>query len=106
MISPMQVREDYATVLEWLCVEMQRRQIVGKIYTNAVTVEHEPLLRHPIVIVPVHIANCTHAWTYAVQLQELESAWNEQEPEPEWILSPPGRKAARLTINQQSALYI
>ena len=93
MISPVQVREDYATVLEWLCEEMQRRQIVGKIYAAAATVEREPLLRHPIVIVPVHIANCTDAWEYAVQLQSLQEAWNEQEPEPEWILSlHPGAK--------------
>lgn len=46
-----------------------------------------------MLIVPVFVAGDLDAFDFASQLQDLEEAWNNQVPKPEWhvILRPAAR---------------
>jgi hypothetical protein len=75
-----------ALIYNWLSKQMEVQKISGKIYRGAIRVIRERSLRRPVVVVPVYVETCNDAWDCTEILQNLEDAWNEQEPEPKWTV--------------------
>lgn len=67
-------------VYEWLHAEAERQGLDATLYTHAARQENR------FLIVPVHLAGEADAFDFAEKLQELEDAWNNQEPRPYRLL--------------------
>ena len=63
------------------------QNISAKVYEDRARIEGK------LLIIPVFISGELDAFDFASQLQDLEDAWNNQEPKPDWhvILRPTGR---------------
>ena len=74
-------------VFRGLLLLANSRGIPAKVYENRARIEGK------LLIVPVFITGELDAFDFASQLQDLEDAWNNQEPKPEWhvILRPAAR---------------
>ena len=73
-------------VYHWLEVAAEAQEIPARVYG------HLAKIKGPLLIIPVFVAGDLDAFEFASQLQDLEDAWNNQEPKPEWhvILRPAG----------------
>lgn len=71
-------------ICNWLISEAKARGVSAKVYGHLAKMENQ------LLIIPVFIAGKFDAFDYASQLQDLEDAWNNQKPKPEWriILRP------------------
>lgn len=67
-------------VYDWLRAEAEARHINANIYTHLARQEGK------FLHLPVFIEGALDAYEFASRLQDLESAWNDQEPKPEWLL--------------------
>lgn len=67
-------------VYEWLRAETERRGLDITLYTNAASQENR------FLIVPTYLVGGMDAYDIAAELQDLEDAWNDQEPRPYWLL--------------------
>src|SRR5581483_4629045 len=67
-------------VYDWLRAEAEARHIKARIYTHLAKQEGK------FLHLPVFIEGDLDAYEFASRLQDLESAWNDQEPKPDWLL--------------------
>lgn len=74
-------------VYNGLVLKAAAQNIPAKVYG------HLAEIKGRLLIVPVFVAGDLDAFDFASQLQDLEDAWNNQEPKPEWhvILRPASR---------------
>ena len=89
MSSTLQARMSLEEVYEWLREEAERQQLNPRFYTQYANIRNDRL-----IVLPVYLDGITDAYDFAHKLQELENAWNEQEPDPGWslILRPASKK--------------
>ncbi len=82
-----ELRQTPEEVCTWLVSEAKAQGIAAKVYKHLAKAENQ------ILIVPVFVAGDLDAFDFASHLQDLEDAWNNQEPKPEWhvILRPAAR---------------
>ena len=82
-----ELRRTPEEVCRWLVLKAKAQGLAAKIYGHLAKVEPQ------LLIIPVFIAGDLDAFEFASQLQDLEDAWNNQEPRPEWhiILRPAAR---------------
>lgn len=73
-------RQNPEEVYEWLRKEAGARQITATVHSSSAKEEGGWLY------VPVYVPGDLDAYDKASLLQELEDAWNHQEPEPDWQL--------------------
>ena len=72
-IAPMQSRQD---IYNWLTKEAAYRGI------QATLITHKASMSDGRLYLLVHIGNASDIYDEVTKLQELESSWNYQEPEP------------------------
>lgn len=81
MSGTLQARRSLEEVYEWLQEEAERQHLKAKFYTNSAEIRNDRL-----IVLPVYLDEITDAYDFAHKLQELENAWNDQEPDPGWSL--------------------
>ena len=82
-----ELRQSPEEVYNWLISESKTHGITARVYGELAKIESQ------LLIIPVFIAGDLDAFDFASQLQDLEDAWNNQEPRPNWhiILRPAAR---------------
>ena len=82
-----ELRQTPEEIYQWLLLKAKAQSIAAKVYGHLAKMEGR------LLIIPVFIAGDLDAFDFASQLQDLEDAWNNQEPRPEWhvILRPAAR---------------
>ncbi|MBV9850182.1 MAG: hypothetical protein JO250_10955 [Armatimonadetes bacterium] len=80
MAEAIQERQGTDQVYEWLRAEAAARGVPATIYSLAAKQEGR------FLIVPVHLAGMSDAFDFAAALQDLEDAYNNQQPKPDWLL--------------------
>lgn len=93
-IAPRTGEQNLEQVYDWLRHEAESRGMKATIYTSAAK-EQNGFLH-----LPVHLASGLDTFEFAAALQDLEDAWNEQEPRPTrrlWLL--PAAKPREVSTN-------
>ena len=80
MAETIQKRPSAGSAYGWLRAEAQARGVQATIYTQSATQEGR------FLIVPVYLEGMADAYDFAAALQDLEDAYNNQQPKPDWLL--------------------
>lgn len=79
-------RQTPEEVYNWLMSEAKAQGLDAKVYGHLAKVESQ------LLIIPVFIAGDLDAFEFASQLQDLEDAWNNQEPRQLHIILRPAAR--------------
>lgn len=67
-------------ILHWLVDRVAREGIAAHVFSDLMRIENR------LLYVPVFVESTTDAYEKAMILQNLEDAWNNREPSPNWQL--------------------
>ena len=80
MAQTTQGRQSAVEVSDWLRLKAQEMSVPATVYSDFAKEDRQ------FLTIPVHIGGDLDAYSFAGVLQDLEDAYNNQDPRPDWLL--------------------